>query len=377
MKIIVNTSNIVVGGGVQVALSLINEFNALGVEHQFVIICSNGIAQQINQKEFSTNFKFYYINSSPARLISRKKIVNKLERIEFIEKPDVVFSVFGPSFWTPKAKHLMGFALPTLVYPESIYFQKLSLKKKIEVYFRVKYRRHFVIKNSNYYWCETKDVKDRMSRLLNISEANITVIGNTYSSFYKKTPYSKKISLPKREKEEFRLITISSNYPHKNLIIIKKVAEILINKKIKFFLTLPETDFKVLFGENNNLGIINLGVVEAKDCPYIYEQCDAMLMPTLLECFTATYPEAMVMRKPILTSNLSFARDICEDAACFFNPNDANDIAEKILNLVNDNIFYNSLIDKGLLRVSSFPSAKTRGIEILKTLSKIDKNTDA
>lgn len=35
-------------------------------------------------------------------------------------------------------------------------------------------------------------------------------------------------------------------------------------------------------------------------------------MPTVLEVFSATYPEAMAL--PIVTSDLDFARDICDNA---------------------------------------------------------------
>ena len=70
--------------------------------------------------------------------------------------------------------------------------------------------------------------------------------------------------------------------------------------------------------------------------PMCTAQSDAMLLPTMLECFSASYPEAMVMKKPVLTSDLSFARSICGNAAIYFNPFDPADIADKIIGLVND-----------------------------------------
>lgn len=38
-------------------------------------------------------------------------------------------------------------------------------------------------------------------------------------------------------------------------------------------------------------------------------------MPSLLECFTATYPEAMRMERPIVTTDLAFAQGLCGEAA--------------------------------------------------------------
>ena len=45
-----------------------------------------------------------------------------------------------------------------------------------------------------------------------------------------------------------------------------------------------------------------------------------MILPTLLESFSATYIEAMFHGKTILTSDLDFARDVCGEAAFYFDP---------------------------------------------------------
>ena len=76
-----------------------------------------------------------------------------------------------------------------------------------------------------------------------------------------------------------------------------------------------------------------------ENCPKLYNQADAMFLPTLLETFSASYPEAMKMERPILTSDLDFAKDICGDAALYFNPLDSYDIANKI-KTINDRSHY-------------------------------------
>ena len=45
-----------------------------------------------------------------------------------------------------------------------------------------------------------------------------------------------------------------------------------------------------------------------------------MLLPTLLECFSANYVEAMAMRRPIVTTDLGFAHTVCGEAALYFQP---------------------------------------------------------
>ena len=50
-----------------------------------------------------------------------------------------------------------------------------------------------------------------------------------------------------------------------------------------------------------------------------------IFLPTLLKVFIAAYPEAMKIEKPIMTSNYSFATDVCQDSALYFDPLDSKD----------------------------------------------------
>ncbi len=54
-------------------------------------------------------------------------------------------------------------------------------------------------------------------------------------------------------------------------------------------------------------------------------------MPTLLECFSASYLEAMYMKKIIFTSDLPFAHTVCKDAAFYFAPHDVENIRVHLL----------------------------------------------
>lgn len=374
MKLLVNTSNLVIGGAIQVAISLIDEFSKGNNEMDYVIVCSKQIANQINSKKYPDNFKFYELSKSPASLKTRTKIVKELKAIEKAERPDVVFSVFGPSYWTPQSPHLMGFALGLITNPDSLFYKKISIKDKIYFFLLNHYQKYYVLKNSKEFWCETEDVKAKMVKYLGLIEHHVHVVGNTHASFYTGY-YDRDFVLPTKKNNEFRLITISANYLHKNLSVINQVAKILKEKgvNVTFYLTLPEAEFNAMFTNAQEQGIVNLGVVSAKDCPFIYEQCDALFLPTLVESFTASYPEAMIMEKPILTSDLSFARDTCNDAALYFNPVDPVHISEKIIELMTQDTLRKTLINNGLKRVASFPSSSRRAEMITTILMELAK----
>ena len=75
MKIIINTSNLYVGGGIYVALSFINELKQINKTHKYHIFLSQVMNERIDSEEFPDNFHFYSIENSPASLKTRKIII--------------------------------------------------------------------------------------------------------------------------------------------------------------------------------------------------------------------------------------------------------------------------------------------------------------
>jgi len=60
--------------------------------------------------------------------------------------------------------------------------------------------------------------------------------------------------------------------------------------------------------------------VDMSSVPALYASVDGMILPTLLESFSGTYVEAMHYGVPVFTSDRDFARDVCGDAAYYFDP---------------------------------------------------------
>jgi glycosyltransferase involved in cell wall biosynthesis len=377
MKIIINTSNICIGGALQVAISFINELPHLNINHSYHIFISNAINKQININEFPKNFKFYYIDKSPAPLKYRYHTIKKLTKLEKIINPDIVFSVFGPSYWKPFAKHILGFADGWVYNEHSIAYNKLTFIKNLKIKLTNYYKIYYLRRDANYYILETGDARNKFINTLKEREDNVFVVGNTYSTVFDNPNYLCKknkyyIKLPKNNNDCLRLVYIAYNHVNKNIDIIKKVIPYLEKYNIEFILTLDNRNFQNIFKKNYK-NIINIGFIPQKSCPSIYAQCDALFAPTLLETFSASYPEAMKMEKPILTSNLSFAKDICQDAAIYFNPLDPKDIADKIKVLINNKKLINNIVKKGKRKLSNFETANSRAKKYIEICENIHK----
>jgi len=368
MKIIVNTSNIVVGGGVQVSISVINELKFFD-ENQYYIFLSAKVKSQIKIKDFPENFHFYDIISSPSSIIKRRSIIKKLNLLESKINPDIVFTIFGPSYWSPKSVHISGFADGWCYNPKSIAFKKLTIKNYLYKKAIILYKNYF-IKKASFLIVETEIAKKNIVKYLKVNESRIFVVGNTNSNYF--TNYKKE---KRTNNLDFKLLTVSSYYAHKNLEIINDVDRLLRLKspiEFKFYLTLSNKNFNHLFLESDT--ILNLGPQKNEDCPRLYNNVDAVFLPSLLETFSANYPEAMIMERPILTSDMDFSKYVCEDAAIYFNPLNANDISDKIIELQKNRKLYSNKVTQGLARLKTFETSRTRVNKYLKIFKNITEN---
>lgn len=370
MKLIINTSTLSASGVTQVATSFIHECKLFS-EHDFHVFLSKTVSDQIVKEEFPSNFKFYDFNAHPLKFKGGLKTLEKLKQLETIIRPDAVFSVFGPSWWTPKVPHLMGYPYPHYVYPESPLFDIISLKEKIKVNLFKIIHLHFLNRNGRFIVSETKDVSERLSSLIKtIPTENFFTVGNTCSNFFLEFQNENRNEfLPERVNSEFRFLSLCTYHIHKNLDILNKVIPLLNTKikttTIKFVLTIDDEVFNEKFSNEAKKSIINIGRISVKKCPQLYSECDALFLPTLLECFSANYPEAMVMEKPITTSNLSFASGVCGDAALYFDPMDEHSIVEALLKIVNDGELRKDLVKKGKTKMRDFPTAAQRANEYI------------
>lgn len=371
MKLIINASTLSASGATQVSTSFIYECLKFP-ENDYHILTSPTVEQQINKSDFPAHFHFYSIPNHPLygwKGFKSRKLIRKLA--EDIH-PDVVFSVFGPSWWTPKVPHLQGYAYPYYVYPESPVYEKLSFIQKLKIDFFKAIHLKFLDKNGDHYVSETDDVSRRFENLMKKSNKKYYTVTNTVNNFfieYKKNKVINKNILPEKKENEFRFLSLCTYHFHKNLNILNEVIPIL-NKElphnqIKFIFTISAEDFEMHFTEEAKKSIINIGRVPVKDCPQLYEESDALFLPTLLECFSANYPEAMLMERPILTSNLPFATEVCGNAAKYFDPISPRDIVSLIIELVSNKELQAELVKNGKEKLNDFDDSFTRAKKYL------------
>ena len=96
------------------------------------------------------------------------------------------------------------------------------------------------------------------------------------------------------------------------------------------------------------------GYIKNADLPYVYNNAFAFLYTSLRESFGIPLLEAMACGTPVITSNTSSMPEIGGPEALMVNPQNADEITEKMLLLEEDNIIYQKQKEIGIRRAQQF-----------------------
>lgn len=81
--------------------------------------------------------------------------------------------------------------------------------------------------------------------------------------------------------------------------------------------------------------VIFTGFVIDDDLPYFYNACELFIYPSLYEGFGLPPLEAMSCGTPVITSNLTSIPEVTSDTAILINPNNKDELASSMLQLLN------------------------------------------
>ena len=167
------------------------------------------------------------------------------------------------------------------------------------------------------------------------------------------------------------VLILSAYYRHKNLKIFPQVAFELQKLEpgidFEFCLTLAPTTapWKAILLKSREIGVPDhiktLGVVPLDALALAYQKASAVLLPTLREASTAVYPESFYFRRPLVASDLDFARELCGDAALYAAPTDAKGFATRLRVLATDDEVVRSQVSRGVRRLEqAYPTAESK-----------------
>ena len=117
--------------------------------------------------------------------------------------------------------------------------------------------------------------------------------------------------------------------------------------------------------------VIFLGNIPCEELPYLYSACALFVFPSTCESFGLTLVEAMACGTPILASKVEPMPEICANAAIYFDPMDPVAIADVIGKTLNDQEAISSLRKNAIERAKTFSWENTviRTLKIFESIS--------
>ncbi|MEN2997709.1 MAG: glycosyltransferase family 1 protein [Brevinematia bacterium] len=112
------------------------------------------------------------------------------------------------------------------------------------------------------------------------------------------------------------------------------------------------------------------GKISDDETVRLYNESDFFIFPSIYEGFGLPLLEAMACGCPIIASNRSSIPEVCGDSALFFEAENPNELAEKILLLARNPEIKAHLRTKGLERVKNFSwtTSAEKYVELFKKL---------
>jgi glycosyltransferase involved in cell wall biosynthesis len=378
MRILINAVNIKVGGGVTVLLNLLNEL--------------------VSNKKYKV-YEFLVLVPSLERYTDFNKIPVKIEAV-----PKIVtfpyFRVFTDFFWLkkrvekycPSAVFTIGnFPIQTsfkqavlFMYPYAIYPREREVWSRLtRIDFIDLKLRNFVFENRLKYadliLPQTITSKNRLLMYYGSKIKSIIVVPTAFS----RIGVDKNVNFNfSKDGDTKYFLCLTRYYRHKNVEVLIALGNIIkftgSSYRIVTTISRDQGDSACKFLDDILLNgleniIVNVGQVAYDAVPSLYKQCDALLLPTLLESFSATYIDSMSFGKPIFTSDRDFSREVCGDAAFYFDPHDAHDI----FNCMNDafsseeNIHYK--VNYGFARINEMPDWNEVASDYISILDRLVK----
>lgn len=355
-RIFINGMSAKSGGGKSVLRNLLQSLAEIADGHEYVVAVPRDAGYDDLAGE---NVSLHYLDRAYSlpwllwfSLYGLPKLLKK-QRFDLL---------FNPSDIPTRTEipQLFLFDWPYAAFPDSRAWKMGSLSERV-----VRHAKQWLfnanLKYINVLIAQSEIIAELLSKIYN--HKNIYVVPNALSldnvedSKYRDYFINDKINL----------LCLSAYYPHKNIEIFIPLARLIKreNLPIRIIVTIsPEQGsgvkkiLKTIAEEDLTSVVHNVGVVHMKDVPSLYQQCHALLLPTLLESFSGTYVEAMFHKLPILTSDLPFAHGVCGESAIYFDPDDANDIFAKLHWMLEHPDAVREKVDIGVALLAKFPDWK-------------------
>ena len=298
-------------------------YNLMKAESSIIQVIFNKKYLDKRYKNPVMGTKFPILNYTLSKVVYRSiiKDVNSIEGIVHITS-----QTMKPVFYS---KHMVVTVHDIMASQNNISttsFRESLIKRNMNQYLKVYMKYENIVTLSNV-------VKSQILETFNIDNRKVAVIPpyipNYFYHMEDKGKLRERLNLPQNK---ILILSVSSAQPRKNLKMVKRVIESLGNNYSLVRIGPPVGD-SITF---NNVDGITLNE--------IYNACDLLYFPTLMEGFGNPVIEAFKTGLPVISSDIDIIQEISSGAAVLVDPENLQENIRAIKGIMEDK---DSLIEKG------------------------------
>lgn len=358
LRILVLAHNLRAAGGLAVGRNVISSLSRVRPEHRYGLVVPSGVGYE----EVATplNAEKYYFD--------RRGSWRRQYWFESWDLPKLAKAFRPDRVWGLGNFGLRNASCPQAVLihkPHYVYGSEFQQRERLQ--FRLlneigRRRLRRSLPATSLIFCQTRTICERFRQSYDFA-GKVALMPSAVSELAIKGDPNKRPSIFAHLAGRFVLLCVSKYYAHKNLEVFVELmlehGEAL--QDVTVIVTVaadqhPNANRFIQSLDDPRLAerLINVGPIDPSEVAAYFANCSGLILPTLLETFGLPYLEAMQFGRPILTSDLDFARDVCGPAARYFDPNDAGSIRDAILELKGSPTRRQALIEAGRTRMTSF-----------------------
>ena len=359
MKIAINTTSAVAGGGVTYIKNLLTYLSKINTNHQYLVLTTPAGKEVFYFQHPNFKFLSFRIPSKNSLL----RILWEQLNLPFILKKEGVDVLFSPGNICPLFSTIPNVVMIQNLAPfdDAIIdaerkFQKYRLKLlKILTIASIKRSKKII-------FISKKALHDMKTLGLSLQHACLIYHGKNEDLFHININEDKKQqTLNKYNLKEF-ILYVSNIHRYKNFFELIKAFSLICSKidtEIKLVLAGRCFDngyyhemIRFIREKGLEKRILFLGEVPYDELPFHYASCKLFVYPSTCENCPNILIEAMACGAPILASDVEPMPEICADAAIYFDTTNPVAIADIILKALKDQ----NLISQ--LKINSFKRAR-------------------
>ena len=336
-------------GGAYYIQNLIRSLNYLPKEQQIefhVLAKDKVLFQELKKVTGYTNLKFVqnkvhlnkaeiFINRLAVKIL-KKKIITKKIKLDWVfplyNIPNDLKHIENKLFWIPDLQEKY---LPDFFSPKDIHNRQNCYERMIASNYPIVFSSQSALNDFNIFYPDSKNKKKVLQFAVvhpALNEKNISEVKIKYAI------------------EGDYFISPNQFWQHKNQIAIIEATKILKDKGItvKIVFTGKEHDYrnsdytanlkqKVKDYHLDN-EILFLGFINRIDQLILMKNAQAVIQPSLFEGWSTVVEDAKALHQTVVVSNIAVHQEQLEDKGYYFEPNDYNQLADKMVDVIQNPI---------------------------------------